>query len=73
MPRKTTPKQPPKKQAPSGAFIDAKLMRRAIVLYAEGKTMKAIGEELNVKATGCLAKKIRDTYDPDALARPAKG
>ena len=46
-------------------------MKRAIALYAEGKTMKAIGEELNVKATAYLAKKIRAAYGPDALVRGA--
>jgi hypothetical protein len=57
--------------APAVGFIDAALMERAIALRAEGKTMKQIGVELNVKATGYLAKKIRETYGADALAKPA--
>ncbi|MGK2939175.1 MAG: hypothetical protein ACSLFR_15445 [Solirubrobacteraceae bacterium] len=70
MPRKTTPKQPPKKQpAPTGAFIDDALMKRAIVLYAEGKTMNEVGEAVGVKATAYLAKKVRATYGPDAFVR----
>jgi hypothetical protein len=88
MPRKTTATKPAatKKTAvrkpaapkvapapgPVAGFIDAALMERAIALRAEGKTMKQIGAELNVKATAYLAKKIRATYGADALARPAK-
>lgn len=73
MPRKTTKTTPatPAPAAPAG-FIDDALMKRAIKLRNEGKTMKAIGAELNVKATGYLAKKIKATYGPDALARPSK-
>jgi hypothetical protein len=56
--------------AATTGFIDAALMERAIALRAEGKTMKTIGAELGVKATGYLAKKIKATYGPDALARP---
>lgn len=59
--------------APNRAtVIDAALMEKAIALRAEGKSMKAIGAELGVKATGYLAVKIKATYGPDALARPAE-
>lgn len=65
-------KQPTPKPAPvNPGFIDAGLMERAIKLRQEGKSMKAIGAELNVKATGYLARKIKAKYGPDALARPA--
>lgn len=72
MTKKTTkPAASPEPVKPSG-FIDAALMERAITLRGEGKTMEAIGAELNVKATAYLAKKIKATYGADALARPAK-
>jgi hypothetical protein len=70
--RKTAPKPAPAPAPSHSGFIDAALMERAIALRAEGKTMKQIGAELNVKATGYLAKKIRETYGADALATPAK-
>jgi hypothetical protein len=75
MPRKTTKTTPapaPASPAATAGFIDDALMKRAIKLRKEGKTMKAIGAELNVKATGYLAKKIKATYGPDALAAPSK-
>jgi hypothetical protein len=53
-----------------GGFINKELMEKAIELRGEGKTMKEIGVELNVKATGYLAKKIKDTFGADALDRP---
>lgn len=40
-------------------------------LRKDGLTMEAIGAELGVKATAYLAKKIKATYGPDALAKPA--
>jgi hypothetical protein len=68
-----TPKKPTKggasTPAPSG-FIDKALMEKAIELRGQGKTMKEIGVELNVKATAYLAKKIKDTFGADALDRP---
>ncbi len=72
----TTAKAPTKAtltptSTPAG-FIDAALMERAIALRGDGKTMKQIGEALNVKATGYLAKKIKATYGADALALPTK-
>lgn len=67
----TPAKKPTPPTAPAG-FIDAALMERAIALRGEGKSMKQIGAELNVKATGYLAKKIKATYGADALALPAK-
>jgi hypothetical protein len=75
--KQTSPKtaeQAPAKQGPAG-FIDAALMERAIALRKEGRTMKQIGADLGVKATGYLAKKIKETYGADALApapKPAK-
>ncbi len=51
--------------------IDAALMEKAIKLRREGKSMEAIGAALGVKATAYLAKKIKATYGPDALAKPA--
>lgn len=69
MPRKTTAAAPKPDPTPAPAgFIDAALMERAIALRAEGKTMKAIGAELGVKATGYLAAKIKATYGADALS-----
>ncbi len=77
----TNKKQPT--PAANSAFIDKALMERAIKLRREGKTMEQIGAALGVKATAYLAKKIKATYGPDALARattqgkpqpkPAKG
>lgn len=75
MPRKTDPAKPPNAKtttpSPRAAFIDDALMKRAIALYAEGKTMNEVGEAVGVKATAYLAKKIRATYGPDALVRGA--
>ncbi len=51
--------------------IDAVLMERAIALRQEGKTMSQIGDELGVKATAYLAKKIKQHYGADALDKPA--
>jgi hypothetical protein len=78
--RKTTKQPAPKKPEPTSPAlapaaevrIDATLMERAIALRAEGKTMKAIGVELDVKATGYLARKIKAAYGADTLAPPAK-
>jgi hypothetical protein len=47
-------------------------MERAMKLRRDGLTMEAIGAKLRVKATAYLAKKIRQEYGPDALARPPK-
>lgn len=57
--------------AANKGFIDAALMERAIKLRKDGLTMEAIGAELGVKATAYLAKKVKATYGPDALAKPA--
>ncbi len=51
--------------------IDAALMEHAIALRKEGKTMNAIGDELGVRATAYLAKKIKQHYGADALDKPA--
>jgi hypothetical protein len=59
----------PAPAAPKG-FIDAALMERAIELRKDGLTMKQIGAELNVKATAYLAKKIKEQYGAEALAKP---
>jgi hypothetical protein len=65
-------KTPAKAKTPvaPGGFIDKVLMEKAIELRGQGKTMKEIGVELNVKATAYLAKKIKDTFGADALDRP---
>lgn len=63
------PPEPKPARGPS-EFIDAALMERALKLRQEGKTMKAIGEELGVKATGYLAKKIKQHHGPNALDVP---
>src|SRR4051812_37821738 len=63
--------QSPAKQGPAW-FIDAPLMEREIALRKEGRTMKQIGADLGVKATGYLAKKIKETYAADALAPAPK-
>ncbi len=63
---------PVKEPAAPGGFIDKELMEKAIELRGEGKTMKEIGVELNVKATAYLAKKIKDTFGADALDRPRR-
>ncbi len=47
-------------------------MQRAIALRQEGKTMGQIGDELGVRATAYLAKKVKEHYGADALRRPAK-
>lgn len=56
---------------PAKGFIDAALMERAIKLRGEGMTMEGIGAKLGVKSTAYLAKKIKETYGADALAKPA--
>jgi hypothetical protein len=61
----------PAKPAPKSVVIDAALMERAIKLRQDGLSMEAIGAKLGVKATAYLAKKIKATYGPDALAKPA--
>lgn len=75
MARKTAPAKTPDKTTtsapPRAPFIDDALMKRAIALYSEGKTMNEVGEAVGVKATAYLAKKIRATYGPDALVRAA--
>src|SRR4051794_40050199 len=66
------PAAPAAESAPGPkGFIDAALMERVIALRQEGKTMKEIGPLVGVKATAYLAKKVKETYAPDALARPA--
>ncbi len=72
MPRTTKTKTPAPAPAADKGFIDAALMERAIKLRKDGLTMKQIGAELGVKATGYLAKKIKETYGADALAPAAK-
>jgi hypothetical protein len=71
----TTTTKPSAKKAttapPPREFIDAALMKRAMNLRKEGKTMNQIGADLGVKATAYLAKKIRENYGADALAKPA--
>jgi hypothetical protein len=69
VPVKKAPTKAKALAAPSG-FIDKALMEKAIELRSKGKTMKEIGVLLNVKATGYLAKKIKDTFGADALDRP---
>jgi hypothetical protein len=68
-PVKKTPAKAKTPVAPGG-FIDNDLMKKAIELRGQGKTMKEIGVLLNVKATAYLAKKIKDTFGADALDRP---
>jgi pyruvate/2-oxoglutarate dehydrogenase complex dihydrolipoamide acyltransferase (E2) component len=72
--KRAAAKKAPVKAAPTptAGFIDKDLMEKAIALRGQGKTMKEIGVELNVKATAYLAKKIKDTFGADALDRPRK-
>lgn len=82
--KKTTPRKPAARKTPTpkpaaaapvktpaapGGFINKELMEKAIALRQEGKTMKQIGDALNVKATAYLAKKIKAQYGNDALSR----
>jgi hypothetical protein len=66
---KTDPTPEPGAPAAKG-FIDRRLMEEAIRLRREGLTMEAIGAKLGVKATAYLAKKIKQEFGPDALAKP---